>query len=103
MSEVRSGLLELLKGASVARKVLEAPKVDLGIADVEPYPFLAIVGQAEMKLALVLAVINPLIGGVLLVGSRGTAKKRSAQNAPRESAMANLSLRRIESGSSTCL
>jgi len=74
MSEVRSGLLELLKGASVARKVLEAPKVDLGIADVEPYPFLAIVGQAEMKLALVLAVINPLIGGVLLVGSRGTAK-----------------------------
>jgi len=74
VSEIRSGLLELLQGASVARKVLSAPKPDLGIADIEPFPFLAIVGQEEMKLALVLAVINPLIGGVLLVGSRGTAK-----------------------------
>jgi magnesium chelatase subunit I len=74
MSENRSELLELLRGHSVARKVLSAPKVDLGIADVEPFPFLAIVGQEEMKLALLLAVINPLIGGVLLVGSRGTAK-----------------------------
>ncbi len=74
MSEIRSGLLELLQGASVARKVLSAPRPDLGIADIEPFPFLAIVGQEEMKLALVLAVINPLIGGVLLVGSRGTAK-----------------------------
>jgi hypothetical protein len=74
MSEIRSGLLELLQGASDARKVLSAPKADLGIADIEPFPFLAIVGQEEMKLALVLAVINPLIGGVLLVGSRGTAK-----------------------------
>jgi magnesium chelatase subunit I len=74
MSENRSELLELLRGHSDARKVLSAPKVDLGIADIEPFPFLAIVGQEEMKLALVLAVINPLIGGVLLVGSRGTAK-----------------------------
>jgi magnesium chelatase subunit I len=74
MSINRSELLELLRGHSDARKVLSAPKVDLGIADVEPFPFLAIVGQEEMKLALVLAVINPLIGGVLLVGSRGTAK-----------------------------
>jgi magnesium chelatase subunit I len=38
------------------------------------FPFLAIVGQTEMKLALVLALINPAIGGVLLMGSRGTGK-----------------------------
>ena len=74
MSEIRTGLLQLLREASGARKILDAPEVDLGIAEIEPYPFLAIVGQEEMKLALVLAVINPLIGGVLLVGARGTAK-----------------------------
>ncbi|MBN1220120.1 MAG: ATP-binding protein [Anaerolineae bacterium] len=38
------------------------------------YPFLAIVGQAEMKIALILALVNRAIGGVLLVGARGTAK-----------------------------
>ena len=52
MGENQSGLLELLRGHSVAHKVLSAPKVDLGIADLEPFPFLAIVGQEEMKLAL---------------------------------------------------
>ena len=67
-------LLELLRGQSVARRVLSAPESDLGLAEVEPFPFLAIVGQQEMKMALTLAVINPLVGGVLLVGSRGTAK-----------------------------
>ncbi|MFN2188797.1 MAG: hypothetical protein ACK2T3_08530, partial [Candidatus Promineifilaceae bacterium] len=74
MDQGGSGLLQLLREASDAQKVLEVPEVDLGIAHVEPYPFLAIVGQEEMKLALLLAVINPLIGGVLLVGARGTAK-----------------------------
>ncbi|MCP4426012.1 MAG: magnesium chelatase [Chloroflexi bacterium] len=44
------------------------------MADVEPFPFLAIVGQEEMKLALILSVINPRVGGVLLIGPRGTAK-----------------------------
>lgn len=48
--------------------------VDRGVADVEPFPFPAIVGHYEMKLALMLAVINPAIGGVLLLGPRGTAK-----------------------------
>jgi magnesium chelatase subunit I len=39
-----------------------------------PYPFLAIVGQAEMKTALVLALVNPHIGGVLLIGPYGVGK-----------------------------
>jgi len=38
------------------------------------YPFSAIVGQEKMKLALVLNVINPKIGGVLLRGEKGTGK-----------------------------
>ena len=38
------------------------------------YPFTAIVGQEEMKLALLLNVVDPLIGGVLIMGHRGTVK-----------------------------
>jgi magnesium chelatase subunit D len=38
------------------------------------YPFTAIVGQAEMKLALLLNVIDASIGGVLIMGHRGTGK-----------------------------
>jgi magnesium chelatase subunit I len=38
------------------------------------FPFSAIVGQEVMKRALLLNVINPLIGGVLIEGHRGTAK-----------------------------
>ena len=38
------------------------------------YPFTAIVGQEEMKLALLLNAINPSIGGVLIEGEKGTAK-----------------------------
>jgi magnesium chelatase subunit I len=42
--------------------------------EVLSYPFLAIVDQVEMKTALLLSVINPAIGGVLLIGPRGTGK-----------------------------
>ena len=38
------------------------------------FPFTAIVGQAEMKLALLLNVIDPRIGGVMIMGDRGTGK-----------------------------
>jgi len=43
------------------------------------YPFTAIVGQDEMKLALVLNVIDPLIGGVLIMGHRGTGKSTAVR------------------------
>jgi magnesium chelatase subunit I len=42
--------------------------------DLLTYPFLAIVGQEEMKTALVLALVNPLVGGVLLIGPYGVGK-----------------------------
>jgi magnesium chelatase subunit D len=44
-----------------------------------PYPFAAIVGQDEMKLGLILNVVDPLIGGVLIMGHRGTAKSTAVR------------------------
>ncbi len=43
------------------------------------YPFTAIVGQERLKTALVLNAINPLIGGVLIRGPKGTAKSTAAR------------------------
>ena len=38
------------------------------------FPFTAIIGQEQMKLALILNVIDPRIGGVMIMGDRGTGK-----------------------------
>jgi len=43
------------------------------------YPFSAIVGQEAMKLALTLNVIDPSIGGVLMMGHRGTGKSTAVR------------------------
>ena len=43
------------------------------------YPFTAIVGQEEMKLALLLNVIDPKIGGVIVIGDRGTGKSTTVR------------------------
>ena len=40
----------------------------------KPYPFTAVVGMPELRLALVLSSISPAIGGVLVRGEKGTAK-----------------------------
>lgn len=75
----RSRLLDILL-SSPARKIAEMPDTDQGVwEDVEPFPFLAVVGQTEMKLALMLSLINPRVGGVLLIGPRGTAKTTAAR------------------------
>ena len=50
------------------------PEEDAGFAEPLAFPFAAIVGQQEMKLGLLLAVVNPAVGGALLFGARGTAK-----------------------------
>lgn len=75
----QSALLRLLS-QSGARAVLAEEAPDLGIADRRPFPFLAIVGQMEMRVALLLAVINPAIGGVLLIGPRGTGKTTAVRS-----------------------
>ncbi|WP_273322550.1 ATP-binding protein [Vallitalea guaymasensis] len=43
------------------------------------YPFTAIVGQDNMKKALLLNIINPSLGGVLIRGEKGTAKSTAVR------------------------
>ena len=38
------------------------------------FPFSAIVGQDEMRQALLIAAVDPAVGGVLVFGDRGTGK-----------------------------
>jgi magnesium chelatase subunit I len=44
------------------------------VKNLHNFPFAAIIGQEEMKLALQLNVIDPKIGGVMIMGDRGTGK-----------------------------
>ncbi len=43
------------------------------------YPFSALVGQDELKLALLLNAVNPMIGGLLIRGQKGTGKSSSVR------------------------
>ncbi len=69
-----SQLLRILEQANPAPRVLAVRRPDRRLADSVRFPFLALVGQTEMKMALILALINPSVGGVLLMGPRGTGK-----------------------------
>lgn len=69
-------LIEYVSGKAVEPTVSE----DAGMAEPLPFPFLAIVGQKEMKLALLLSLVNPAVGGVLLIGPRGTAKTTAVRS-----------------------
>lgn len=76
MAKRKSQLLDILyaKGPAAAVMKSVARHRDRGLASELRYPFLAIVGQTEMKIALLLTLINRAVGGILLVGARGTAK-----------------------------
>lgn len=73
ISSVRSlkELIDIVSGRTL--QPLE-PQRESTIANIPAFPLLAIVGQVEMKTALLLSIINPAIGGVLLVGGRGSGK-----------------------------
>lgn len=73
MESPPSTLLQLLERSS-SLAVLSRPAEDLGVAETVPFPFLAIVGQLELKIAMLLGLTNPRIGGILLTGPRGTGK-----------------------------
>jgi magnesium chelatase subunit I len=62
------------------------------------FPFSAIVGQEEMKRALIIAAVDPTIGGVLIFGDRGTGKSTAVR------ALANLlpPIRTVEGCSYNC-
>jgi magnesium chelatase subunit I len=72
-NSIRS-LKDLLERASGEQIYESQAQQDSGLVEILPFPFLAMVGQVEMKYALLLALINPAIGGVLLIGPRGTGK-----------------------------
>ncbi|MEV5611385.1 putative cobaltochelatase [Streptomyces sp. NPDC052225] len=44
-----------------------------------PYPFTALVGQDDLRLALVLNAVSPAVGGVLVRGEKGTAKSTAVR------------------------
>jgi magnesium chelatase subunit I len=45
----------------------------------DAFPFAAIVGQDNMKLAMILTAVDPKIGGVLVFGDRGTGKSTAVR------------------------
>ena len=62
------------------KNLKDLPQEDSGLAESLPFPFLAIVGQREMKLALMLGLVNTNLGGILLIGPRGTAKTTAVRS-----------------------
>jgi len=69
-------LVDFVAGKSLPPMAPEEGRVTEAL----PFPYLAIVGQHEMKLALLLGLINPNIGGILLIGPRGTAKTTAVRS-----------------------
>ncbi len=51
----------------------------MALTESSPFPFSAIVGQDEMKLAILCAAVDPRIGGVLVFGDRGTGKSTAVR------------------------
>jgi magnesium chelatase subunit I len=57
----------------------KAAVADAGAQRRPPFPFAAIVGQDEMKLALTIAAVDPSVGGVMVFGDRGTGKSTAVR------------------------
>jgi magnesium chelatase subunit I len=75
-----NSLRELVDQASARRFLDIASYEPRSLSEPMPFPFMAIVAQREMKLALLLALINPAISGVLLAGPRGTGKTTAVRS-----------------------
>jgi len=67
----------LSKSTFKLRAVSEEGKV----AEARPvYPFTAIIGQEEMKFAALMNIIDPNIGGIMVMGDRGTGKSTTVRS-----------------------
>ena len=60
-------------------EIIKEQKKNMAKKIVAIFPFNAIIGQDEMKLALQLNVIDPRIGGVMIMGDRGTGKSTTVR------------------------
>ena len=67
------------KSGSAAGKASGPKKARTKKKQGQAFPFTAIVGQDEMKLSLILNIIDPRIGGVLVMGHRGTGKSTTVR------------------------
>lgn len=90
-----------------ARNLPKPGKVQHAKSSAPPqYPFSAVVGQEEMKLALMLNAVDQSIGGVLIMGHRGTGKSTAvrglAELLPEIMVVAGCLYRCDPSGSSLC-
>lgn len=72
--------LQVAHVAIEAAPTPEALKLSAEDSQRPVYPFSAIVGQDEMKLCLLLNVIDPKIGGVMIMGDRGTGKSTTVRS-----------------------
>ena len=76
-------LFALLRGASRARRRARDNEATQDLMPA-PFPFSAIVGQDEMKLAVLIAAVEPAIGGLLVLGRpRHRQEHRGARRWPR--------------------
>jgi len=72
--------VEPLQRSPSRRRTPTASRVTARTHTIRPaYPFSAIVGQDEMKRAILIAAVEPAIGGVLVFGDRGTGKSTAVR------------------------
>ena len=67
-------ILETTVPVEIVQADVHNGAIEKVVAKSAVYPFAAIVGQEEMKLSLLLNVVDPHIGGVMIMGHRGTGK-----------------------------
>ncbi|KAG7532529.1 P-loop containing nucleoside triphosphate hydrolase [Arabidopsis thaliana x Arabidopsis arenosa] len=72
--------VSVMNVATEINSIEQGKKFDSNESARPVYPFAAIVGQDEMKLCLLLNVIDPKIGGVMIMGDRGTGKSTTVRS-----------------------
>ena len=62
-----------------ATRAVAEPAVEAADSARPVYPFSAIIGQEEMKFAAIMNIIDPNIGGIMVMGDRGTGKSTTVR------------------------